>query len=50
MVTAARRSFRTVAADEAVRTTSVFGYAMSAASSAFASFRSAVSKPSVNQP
>ena len=35
---------------EVVRTKSVVGYASSDSSSAFASLRSVVSKPSVNQP
>jgi hypothetical protein len=41
--------FRTFT-DEVVRAKSVIGYASSASSSAFASLRSGVSKPSVNQP
>ena len=41
---------RTFAADEVVMAKSVVGYALSVSSSAFASLRSGVSKPSVNQP
>jgi hypothetical protein len=41
---------RAFSAGEIVRAKNVIGYAVSASSSAFASVRSGVSKPSVNQP
>ena len=42
--------FRTFAADEVMMTTSAVGYPFRASSSAFASLRSDMEKPSVNQP